>query len=44
MGDTNEYQKMLEPPTKQEKASEGRRTYVIYGQCNIPGHSKKHCH
>jgi hypothetical protein len=44
MGDTNEYWKLLEPPTKEEKVSEGRRTYVIYGQCNIQGYSKEHCH
>jgi hypothetical protein len=30
IGNTNEYQKLLEPPTKQEKANEGRQTYVIY--------------
>jgi hypothetical protein len=24
MGDANEYQKLMEPPTKQENASEGR--------------------
>jgi hypothetical protein len=44
MGDTNEYRNLLEPPTKEEKVNEGRRTYVIYGQCNILGHFKQHCH
>jgi hypothetical protein len=44
MGDANEYQKLLEPPTKQKKASKGRRTNVIYNQCNKPRHSKEHCH
>jgi hypothetical protein len=39
MGDTNEYQKLLEPPIKQEKNSKGRRTNVICGQCNKPKHS-----
>jgi hypothetical protein len=38
MGNTNEYQKLLEPPTKEEKASKGRQTYVIYVQCNKLGH------
>jgi hypothetical protein len=38
MGDTNEYWKLLEPSTKLEKAGEGRRTNVICGQCNKPGH------
>jgi hypothetical protein len=44
MGDTNEYYKLLEPPTKWEKTSKGRWTYVIYSQCNKPKHSKEHCH
>jgi hypothetical protein len=44
MGDANKYQKLLEPPTKQEKVSDGRKTNVIYGQCNKPRHSKKHYH
>jgi hypothetical protein len=44
MGDTNEYRKLLEPPTKQEKNNEGRRIDVICGQCNKLGHSKEHCH
>jgi hypothetical protein len=44
MGDANKYQKLLEPPTKQKKVSEGRRTYVIYDQCNKLGDSKKCCH
>jgi hypothetical protein len=44
MGDANEYQKLLEPPTKQEKASKGRWTNVIYNQCNKLGHSKECCH
>jgi hypothetical protein len=35
MGDTNEYQKLLKPPTQQEKVSTRRKTYVIYGQHNI---------
>jgi hypothetical protein len=34
MGNTNEYWKLLEPPTKQKKVSEGRQMDVIYGQCN----------
>jgi hypothetical protein len=44
MGDANEYQKLLEPPTKQENTSEGRITYMIYNQCNKLGHSKECCH
>ncbi len=44
MGNANEYQKLLEPPSKQEKASEGRIIDVIYGQCNESKHSKEHCH
>jgi hypothetical protein len=44
MGNANEYQKLLEPPTKQEKASEGRQMYVIYDECNKQRHSKEHCH
>jgi hypothetical protein len=28
-----EYQKLLEPPTKKKKASDGSWTYVIYSQC-----------
>jgi hypothetical protein len=44
MGDTNEYWKLLEPPAKREKANEGRKTSVIYNQCNKPRHSKEHCH
>jgi hypothetical protein len=44
MGDANEYQKLMEPPTKQENASKGRKTHVIYGECNKLGHSKEHCH
>jgi hypothetical protein len=35
---------LLEPPTKQEKASEGRRTNVICDQCNKSRHSKECCH
>jgi hypothetical protein len=31
MGDTNEYYKLLKPPIKHKKVSEGRQTYVIYG-------------
>jgi hypothetical protein len=34
MGDINEYQKLLEPPIKQKKVNKGRRTNVIYDQCN----------
>jgi hypothetical protein len=34
MGDANEYWKLLELLTKQEKVSKGRRIDVIYGQCN----------
>jgi hypothetical protein len=34
MRNTNEYQKLLEPLTKQEKDSKQRWTDVIYGQCN----------
>ncbi len=34
MGDANEYRKLLEPPTKHKKANEGRRTNLIYNQCN----------
>jgi hypothetical protein len=30
----NEYQKLLEPPTEQEEASEQRQMDVIYGQRN----------
>ncbi len=44
MGDTNEYQKLLEPPTKQEKVNARRKTYVIYGQHNIQRHFQEHCH
>jgi hypothetical protein len=44
MGDANEYWKLLEPPTKKEKASDERGTYVICGQCNKPRHSKERCH
>ncbi len=44
MGDTNEYQKLKKPPTKQEEASKGMRTNVIYDQCNKLKHSKEHCH
>jgi hypothetical protein len=44
MGDAKEYQKLLKPPTKQEKVSDKRRTYVIYSQCNKQGHYKKRCH
>jgi hypothetical protein len=44
MGDANEYRKLLEPLTKQEKTNEGRKTYAIYGQCNKLGHSKEHYH
>jgi hypothetical protein len=44
MGDANEYQKLVKPPTKQEKVNKGRRTYVIYSQCNKLKHSKEHCH
>jgi hypothetical protein len=44
MGDTNEYQILLEPPTKREKANEGRRIDVIYNRCNKPRHSKECCH
>jgi hypothetical protein len=29
MGNANEYWKLLEPLTKQEKVSKGRKTYVI---------------
>jgi hypothetical protein len=29
MGDANEYQKLLEPPTKQEKSIKGRKIDVI---------------
>jgi hypothetical protein len=31
MGNINEYWKLLEPPTKQEKASKRRLTNLIYG-------------
>jgi hypothetical protein len=31
MGDTNEYWKLPEPPTNQEKVSKGRWTNVSYG-------------
>jgi hypothetical protein len=34
MVNANEYQKLLEPPTKHEKVSKGKWTYVIYDQCN----------
>jgi hypothetical protein len=44
MGDANECWKLLEPPAKHEKVSKGRKTNVICGQCNKPGHSKEHCH
>jgi hypothetical protein len=44
MGDANEYQKLLEPPTKQKKANEGKKTYVIYNQCNKPKHFDEGCH
>jgi hypothetical protein len=44
MGDANEHQKLLEPPTKQEKVSEGRIIDVIYGQCYKSRHSKECCH
>jgi hypothetical protein len=44
MGDANEYWKLLEPLTKQEKNSEGRKTYVICCQCNKLGHFKEHFH
>ncbi len=40
----NKYQKLLEPPTKQKKASKGKRIDVICGQCNKPRHSKECCH
>ncbi len=40
MGDTNEYQKLLKPPTKHKKATKGSWTYVIYSQCNKLRHSK----
>ncbi len=35
MGNAKEYQKLLEPPTKQEKVSNKKKTYVIYGQYAI---------
>jgi hypothetical protein len=44
MGDTNEYQKLLEPPIKQEKANKGRGIDVICDQCNKSRHSKECCH
>jgi hypothetical protein len=44
MGDANEYYKLLEPPTKQEKVSERKQRNVIYGQCNKLRHSKEHYH
>jgi hypothetical protein len=44
MGDINEYWKLLEPLTKQEKTSRRRKICVICGQCNKLGHSKEHCH
>jgi hypothetical protein len=43
MGDVNEYWKLLEPLTKQEKASKGRQTDLIYSQCDKLGHSKQRC-
>jgi len=44
MGDTIEYQKLLEPPTKQKQNSKGRKIDVICGQCNKLGHSKEQYH
>ncbi len=44
MGDANEYNNLLEPSTKQKKASEGRWIDVIYSQCNKSRHSKEHYH
>ncbi len=45
MGNINEYQKLLEPITKQEKVSETRRTDVCnLSQCNKSRHFKEHCH
>jgi hypothetical protein len=44
MGDVNEYWKLLESPTKQEKASKGRQINLIYNQCNKSRHSKERCH
>jgi hypothetical protein len=44
MGDANEHQKLMEPPTKQEKVNEGRIIGMIYGQCNKLRHFKEHCH
>jgi hypothetical protein len=35
---------LLQPPIKQEKASEGRITNVIYGHYNKLKHSKECCH
>jgi hypothetical protein len=44
MGNTNKYQKLLKPPTKQKKSSKGRKIYAICGQCNKPKHSKERYH
>jgi hypothetical protein len=44
MGNAKEYQNLLEPPSKQKKVNDRRKTYVIYGQCNKLGHSKERCH
>jgi len=44
MVDANEYQKLLEPPTKHEKVSKGRWTDVICDQCNKLEHFKECCH
>jgi hypothetical protein len=44
MANTNEYWKLLEPPTKQGKANKGRWTDVICSRCKKSRHSKEHCH
>jgi hypothetical protein len=44
MGNANEYQHFLQPPTKSEKVVEGRQTNMIYTQCNKSGHFKECYH
>jgi hypothetical protein len=44
MSDTNEYEKLLEPPSTLEKIANSKNNELIWGQCKKLGHTKECYH